>query len=66
MKTQFSRPPNGVELRPLTELHDMEKVVSVWPSRTQNSLAFVQKMAKHNINLGAFTSDGTLVAWVFR
>lgn len=62
----FSRPPDGIELRPVTELQDLEKANSVWPHRNPNSLPFLQRMAKYNTNIGAFTEDGTLVAWLFR
>lgn len=54
-----------MKLRPL-ECRDLEKVNSVWPYRSQNSLEFSQRLAELNPNVGAFTEDGTLVAWVFR
>lgn len=56
--------PNGIELRPLTELNDLEKANSVWPHRSPSSL--FKRLAKYNLTIGAFTSDGTLVAWVLR
>lgn len=63
---KMSRPPNGIELRPVTELHDFVKASSAWPHRNQNSLALFQRMGKFNINIGAFMENGTLAAWVFR
>lgn len=66
LKYRF-RPPEDIELRPVTEPHDLEKVNSVWSHSNLNSLALVQRMAKYNPNMGAFKKDdGTLVAWQFR
>lgn len=62
----ISRPRDGIELRPITEPQDLEKLDSVWTYRNPNSLPFFQRMAKYNTNIGAFTEDGTLVAWLFR
>lgn len=57
---------DDVELRPLTEPKDLEKINSAWPHRKQTSMRFIQRMAKYNLNVGAFEKDGTLVAWVLR
>lgn len=61
-----SRPPQGIELRPLTEFHDLQKVNSLWSHRNSNTLSFFQRISKYSPNVGAFTEDGTLVAWVLR
>lgn len=60
------RVPEGIELRELTELSHLEKLCSVYPLPYWNSIAFFQRMTKHNIHIGAFKSDGTLAAWIFR
>lgn len=57
--------PDGIQLRPITELCDLQKVISVYPHRDQNTLEQFKRMAKYNPNIGAFKNDGTLVAWVF-
>lgn len=58
---------DDVELRPLTELKDLEKVNSVWPHKNPASLPFLQRLAKYNPSVGAFKKDdGTLVAWDLR
>lgn len=62
----MSRPPQGIELRPLTQLHDLQKVNSLWSHRNTNTFSFFQRIAKYNPNIGAFTEDGTLVSWVLR
>lgn len=56
----------GIDLRPITELHDLEKIDSVWSLRSAYTLAYLQRLAKYCLNVGAFKKDGTLVAWVFR
>lgn len=55
-----------VELRTLTEQHDLKKVNSHWTHRCENSMGMFQQVAKHNPHVGAFRPDGTLVAWMFR
>lgn len=60
------RPPQGIELRPLAELSDLEKADSVWPHRHEGSLTQFERLAKFNLTVGAFTSDKTLVSWIFR
>lgn len=57
---------HDVQLRTLTEHHDLEKINSLWSYRSPNSMALFQQIAKHNSNIGAFRKDGTLVAWMFR
>lgn len=62
------RPPDGIELRPVTQRSDLEKAFSVWPATAggRRSLQFLLRQAKYNCSVGAFKNDGTLVAWVFR
>lgn len=61
------RPPDGIHLMPIRELSDLAKAVSVWGDRhyTPNSLGYLERTAKYNPNVGAFTADGTLVSWIF-
>lgn len=57
---------DDVELRPLTDIKDIEKADSVWSARNAMSLQFLQLLAKRNPNVGAFKTDGKLVSWVFQ
>ncbi|XP_031619018.1 uncharacterized protein LOC116338095 [Contarinia nasturtii] len=58
--------PEGIELRPINEPHDIKKVISVYPHPRQSFPDYLQQLAKYNPNVGAFTTDGALVAWIFR
>lgn len=60
------RPPDGIELRPVTRYSDIQKADSVYPRHSSNSLAYIERMANYNINIGAYNKEGTLVAWIFR
>lgn len=62
----FFRPPVGIELRSMTKRSDIEKAFGVWPFRSRSSLEFLIRQSKMNLTVGAFTTDGTLVAWIFR
>lgn len=55
-----------VELRPLTELKDIEKANAAWPHHTSSSIKYLQRLVKHHANVGAFKPDGTMVAWILR
>lgn len=61
-----NRPPVGIQLHPLKSHLDLEKVNSVWPLRTPDSLSYLERMAKYNPNIGAYKDDGTMVAWLLR
>lgn len=63
---KFDDQTYDVQLRALTEHHDLEKINSHWTYSSPNSMALFQQLAKHNPNVGAFRKDGTLVAWMFR
>lgn len=64
---KFTAQRDDVELRPLSELKDLEKVDAAWPPRNPASLPFLQRCAKYNPSIGAFKKDdGTLVSWVLR
>ncbi|CAD7092443.1 unnamed protein product [Hermetia illucens] len=58
-------PPDGITLRPLTA-EDVVTANALWPFRRPGSLIYLQRLAKYNVSVGAFTSDGELVAWCFR
>lgn len=60
------RSPEGVELNPLTKFSDIQKAFSLWPVGKRASVKLLERSAKYNPNVGAFSSDGTLMAWVFR
>lgn len=63
----FASRRDDVELRPLTELKDIEKANLAWPHRNPASLPFLQRLARYNPSVGAFKKDdGTLVAWDLR
>lgn len=55
-----------IDLRPITEPHDIAKVNSLWSLRSNYTCAYIQRLSRFNINVGAFKKDGTLVAWIFR
>lgn len=57
---------DDVELRPLTEEKDLEKVNAAWPHNNASSLPYIKQLAKNHANIGAFNKDGTLVAWILR
>lgn len=50
----------------LADISHLEKVNSVYPHRSSNSLSLFKRLAEYNVNVGAFKDDGTLVAWIFR
>lgn len=60
------RPSEGVELRPLVKIHDLEKVNSMWTYGNDHTLPFFRLLSKLNANVGAFREDGTLMAWIFQ
>lgn len=62
----FYRVPLGIELRPITKFADIEKINVTWSRYEANSLLFVQRMIEYNINIGAFTEDGTMISWILR
>lgn len=66
MILQIISPPNGIELKPLTNESDIVKANSVWTSKWTDSLDFLKRLGKHNPSVGAFTKEGTSVAWVLR
>lgn len=61
-----NRPPEGIELKPLSTQSDIEKVFSEWPVNKTNTKEFIARAVKYNPSIGAYTKDGTLVAWVLR
>ncbi|XP_031631312.1 uncharacterized protein LOC116345775 isoform X2 [Contarinia nasturtii] len=65
LKFDVERLPEGIELRQIRDIHDIEKANSVWPNRNPNSLRCLQRMAKYNPQVGAYKEDGTLAAWLF-
>lgn len=61
------RPPDGIELRPLTKLSDLKKANSNYTLRTDSSLIGLKRyLAKYNPNIGAFNHDGTLVSCILQ
>lgn len=65
--SNLERPPNGIRLEPISSLNDLAKAISLWPNRihTPNALDYLERAAKYNPSVGAFTEDGTLVSWIF-
>lgn len=59
------RIPDHIILRPLTE-EDAETANELWPHAHGGSKEFLKRLARFNANIGAFTKDGELLAWVFR
>lgn len=59
------RPPDGIELKPLSHF-DLKKAFYVWPGRVRSSLRLFECAAQYHMNMGAFKTDGTLVAWCLR
>lgn len=60
------RPPTGIHKRELKNQSEVEKINAVWPHRTPYTLKFFERLAKYNLNVGAFTDDGILVSWTLR
>jgi len=58
-------PPAGISLARLSPKH-AEQVNSVWPHRSEGSIAFVDRMIRYNDSVGAFDEEGNLVAWCLR
>lgn len=61
-----NRPLNGIELRRLEKIADIEHINAVWPHRSPYTLTFFKRLIKYNPSIGAFKDDGTLVAWILR
>lgn len=61
----FSSCPPGISLAPLREEH-AEKINSLWPNRHDGSLQFIKLIIELSPNIGAFDSNGKLVAWCLR
>lgn len=59
------RPPSGIELKPLSHI-DLMKAFSVWHAKDRSSLRLFEFVATLHMNMGAFKTDGTLVAWCLR
>lgn len=65
MSDVYFSAPNGIELRPLMEYGDLEKINSLWQHRDPHSIQYFERLAKYNPNFGAFESGNNLVAWIF-
>lgn len=59
-------PPTGIQLHPLNEHSDVEKINSAWIVRDGNSLPYLKRLIRYNPSIGAYKNDGTLIAWVSR
>lgn len=59
------RPPEGIILKPV-EQSDVHIADEVWPHRAEGTLQFLHELAKLNASVGAYNSDGRMIAWVFR
>lgn len=64
--SRIFRLPDGIELKPIKNHADVAKAHSVYPFCDVVPLDFFLGQAKFNPSVGAYTKDGTLVAWVFR
>lgn len=62
----ISRPPDDIQLKSITNVHDMEIVSHMWKHQDASSYPYVQRLVKFNQHIGAFKEDGTLVAWILR
>lgn len=58
-------PPQGISLKPMV-VEDAKKADAVWPNKHQGSLFFLRRLISWSPNIGAYNSDGELVAWCFR
>lgn len=61
----FHSPPVDIELKPITNRSDMEKAFSVWVGGKRRTAQFFVRQAKYCPSVGAYTKDGTLIAWTF-
>lgn len=57
--------PDGISLRPMSEEH-ATIIDEVWPYKRPGSLFYLKRLIDLNLNVGAFTDDGKLVAWGLR
>lgn len=63
--TPTIRAPEGITLKPV-EQSDVHIADEVWPHRAEGTLQFLHQLAEFNPSVGAYNSDGRMVAWVFR
>lgn len=59
------RVPDDIVLRSLNN-DDIECINKILPYNFDGLVACLKRLAKYNQNVGAFTNDGELVAWVLR
>lgn len=59
------RPPEGITLKSL-EKSDADFADAVYIYRKENVPGFLHLLTKFNSNVGAYNSDGQMIAWVFR
>lgn len=60
------RPPDGINLKPLTNRSDIEKAYSVWPANIVSPVQYLYHQVKYYLSVGTFMNDGTLAAWVLQ
>lgn len=59
------RPLEGITLKPI-EQADVIVADKVWRYRTDNPLHLLRNVGRFNLTVGAYDSEGRMIAWVFR
>lgn len=61
----FHSPPAGITLGSL-RIKDATLINDKWAHSFEGSVNFVKQLIRHNVSVGAYDSDGKLIAWCLR